>query len=130
MGEEEEERIRQDELRRKLEEEEARKKEENKFAGLKPAAAMFQKALEAKNSMQKSITGERIITLRKGTISEIRNKIFDSQPQEEPIIRRSKPVPKKIILDSSKKSEEKSPRKEKEEERKYEEELAAQPEIQ
>merc|ERR1711899_93928 len=38
LREEEEERIRQDELRRKL---------ENKFAGLKPAAAMFQKALEA-----------------------------------------------------------------------------------
>jgi len=117
LREEEEERIRQDELRRKLEEEEARKieearkKEENKFAGLKPAAAMFQKALEAKNSMQKSISGERIVTLRKGTISELRSKIFDSQPQEEPIIRRSKPVPKKIILDSSKKSEEKSPRR-------------------
>merc|ERR1712066_1037850 len=103
MGEEEE-RIRQDELRRKLEEEEARKieearkKEESKFAGLKPAAAMFEKALEAKRSMQKSITGERIITLRKGTISEIRNKIFDSQPVEEPIQRKSKPVPKKILV--------------------------------
>ena len=136
LREEEEERIRQDELRRKLEEEEARKieearkKEENKFAGLKPAAAMFQKALEAKNSMQKSISGERIVTLRKGTISELRSKIFDSQPQEEPIIRRSKPVPKKIILDNSKKSEEKSPKKEKEEERKHEEEPAAQPDIQ
>merc|ERR1712173_512339 len=100
----------------------ARKKEESKFAGLKPAAAMFQKALEAKNSMQKSISGERIVTLRKGTISELRSKIFDSQPQEEPIIRRSKPVPKKIILDNhNKKSEEKSPKKE-EDERKHKEE--------
>merc|ERR1711902_368578 len=80
--------------------------------------------------MQKSISGERIVTLRKGTISELRSKIFDSQPQEEPIIRRSKPVPKKIILDNSKKSEEKSPKKEKEEERKHKEEPAAQPDIQ
>merc|ERR1711902_185840 len=58
--------------------------------------------------MQKSITGERIITLRKGTISEIRNKIFDNQPVEEPIQRKSRPVPKKIIVDKDKKASENS----------------------
>ena len=56
--------------------------------------------------MQKSITGERIITLRKGTISEIRNKIFDNQPVEEPIQRKSRPVPRKIIVDKDKKASE------------------------
>merc|ERR1712012_802300 len=103
LHEEEEERRRKEEEIRILEGEEARriaeekKKNEGKFAGLRPAAAMFEKALEAKRSMQKSIKGERVITLRKGTISEIRSKIFDNQPQEEPIIRKSKSAPKKII---------------------------------
>ena len=107
LRKEEEDRILREEEMRRAEEEEARrieelrKKEESRFAGMKPAA-MFERALEAKRSMQKSITGERIITLRKGTISEIRNKIFDSQPVEEPIVRKSKPVPKKIIVDQDK----------------------------
>ena len=110
--EEEERRLREQEMRRAEEEEarrieELRKKEESRFAGMKPAA-MFERALEAKRSMQKSITGERIITLRKGTISEIRNKIFDNQPVEEPIQRKSRPVPKKIIVDKDKKASENS----------------------
>ena len=105
LQEEEEERRRLEEELRKAEEEEEQRREavkrqhEGKFAGLKPAAAMFERALEAKRSMQKSIKGERVVTLRKGTISELRSKIFDSQPQEEPIVKRSKPVPKRVILD-------------------------------
>ena len=107
LREEEEERLRQEEELRKAQEEEARRKaeekskHENRFSGLKPAAAMFEKALEAKRSVQKSIKGERVITLRKGTISEIRSKIFDNQPQEEPIIRKSKSAPKKIIIEDN-----------------------------
>ena len=110
LREEEEERLRQEEELRKAQEEEARRKaeekskHENRFSGLKPAAAMFEKALEAKRSVQKSIKGERVITLRKGTISEIRSKIFDNQPQEEPIIRKSKSAPKKIIIEDNNKN--------------------------
>merc|ERR1711923_534074 len=97
MGEEEIRQLEEEEARRIAEE---KKKHEGKFAGLKPAAAMFEKALEAKRSMQKSIKGERVITLRKGTISEIRSKIFDNQPEEVNIPTRSKP--KKLILDDNK----------------------------
>merc|ERR1712126_264937 len=101
MGEEKRKRqLEEEERLRRLKEEEERKKHEGKFAGLKPAAAMFEKALEAKRSMQKSIKGERVITLRKGTISEIRSKIFDNQPEEVNIPTRSKP--KKLILDDNK----------------------------
>merc|ERR1712012_476840 len=99
---EEESRILEGEEARRIAEE--KKKNEGKFAGLRPAAAMFEKALEAKRSVQKSIKGERVITLRKGTISEIRSKIFDNQPQEEPIIRKSKSAPKKIIIEDNNKN--------------------------
>ena len=106
--EEEEERRRQEEeVRRKEAEEAARlaelkKQQEGKYAGLRPAAAMFEKALEAKRSMQRSIKGERVITLRKGTISEIRSKIFDNTPAEEPLVKKA---PKKMIIpDKSDKS--------------------------
>ena len=76
--EEEEERIRQEE-KRILEEEEAERrrkeweKKEGKYAGMKPAAAMFQRALDAKGSAQKALGGgeKRVSTLKKGTISEI-----------------------------------------------------------
>ena len=101
LREEEEERRRgEEEARRKEEEEAARlaeikKQQEGKYAGLKPAAAMFEKALEAKRSMQRSIKGERVITLRKGTISEIRSKIFDNHQSEEPLVKKA---PKKVII--------------------------------
>ena len=98
--EEEELRRQEEEARRKEAEEAARlaevkKQQEGKYAGLRPAAAMFEKALEAKRSMQRSIKGERVITLRKGTISEIRSKIFDNTPVEEPVVKKA---PKKIII--------------------------------
>ena len=99
--EEEEERRRQEEEARRQEAEEGarlaeiKKQQEGKYAGLRPAAAMFEKALEAKRSMQRSIKGERVITLRKGTISEIRSKIFDNTPSEEPVVKKA---PKKMII--------------------------------
>merc|ERR1711972_160119 len=102
-------RIKQEEKRR-LEEEEAERrrkeweKKEGKYAGMKPAAAMFQRALDAKGSAQKALGGgdKRVSTLKKGTISEIRSKIFDHKTLEKS---RSddliKPPPKKLIIPSS-----------------------------
>ena len=78
--------------------EKIKQQHEGKYAGLKPAAAMFEKALDAKRSVQKTVRGERVITLRKGTISEIRSKIFDSSPKEEPVPKQLKQGPKKHII--------------------------------
>ena len=116
LREEEEERRRaEEELRRKEEEEAARlaeikRQQEGKYAGLKPAAAMFEKALEAKRSMQRSIKGERVITLRKGTISEIRSKIFDNPRPEEPLVKKA---PKKMIIPDKSGKEENDKKEEK-----------------
>merc|ERR1712106_75375 len=108
IKEEEEERIRIEKERQLAEEEERKRLEkikqqhEGKYAGLKPAAAMFEKALDAKRSVQKSVRGERVITLRKGTISEIRSKIFDNAPKEDPIPKQLKQGPKKLIIPDKK----------------------------
>ena len=97
-----------------MEEEEAERrrkeweKKEGKYAGLKPAAAMFQRALDAKGSAQKALGGgdKRVSTLKKGTISEIRSKIFDQKSLDKS---RSddqiKSPPKKLIIPSSKETE-------------------------
>merc|ERR1712106_1174959 len=104
IKEEEEERIRIEKERQLAEEEERKRldkikqQHEGKYAGLKPAAAMFEKALDAKRSVQKTVRGERVITLRKGTISEIRSKIFDNAPKEDPIPKQLKQGPKKFII--------------------------------
>jgi len=81
--------------------EKIKQKHEGKYAGMKPAAAMFERALDAKRSVQKSVRGERVITLRKGTISEIRNKIFYNQAPEEPV-QKLKQGPKKLIIPDKK----------------------------
>jgi len=108
LREEEEERLRVQKEQELAEEEERKRLEkikqqhEGKYAGLKPAAAMFEKALDAKRSVQKTVRGERVITLRKGTISEIRSKIFDSAPKEEPVSKQLKQGPKKHIIPDKK----------------------------
>jgi len=88
LREEEEARKRIEEEQKFEEEEEERRlakikqQKEGKYKGLKPAAAMFERAMDAKKSVQNSIRGERVVTLRKGTISELRSKIFDNPPPE------------------------------------------------
>ena len=111
--EEEEERMRQEEKRRMEEEEAERRrkeweKKEGKYAGMKPAAAMFQRALDAKGSAQKALGGgeKRVSTLKKGTISEIRSKIFDQKSLDKSRSdEQIKPPPKKLIIPSSKEGE-------------------------
>merc|ERR1712080_64067 len=98
----------EEERRKEAEEAEQRRKEnekkEGKYAGLKPAAAMFQRALDAKGTVQKSISGgdRRVTTLQRGTISEIRSKIFDQKKtlDKSKSDTQVKSAPKKLIIPS------------------------------
>ena len=100
LQEEEEERLRIEKEQQVAEEDETKKlekikqKHEGKYAGLKPAVTMFERALDAKRSVQNSVRGERVITLRKGTISEIRSKIFE----EDPVTKQLKQGPKSFLF--------------------------------
>ena len=63
---------------------------------------MFERALDAKRSVQNSVRGERVITLRKRSISEIRSKIFDNTPKEDPVPKQLKQGPKKFLIPDKK----------------------------
>ena len=120
LREEEEERKKLEELKRKEAEEAERKhkewlKKEGKYAHLKPAAAMFQRALDAKGSVQKSLSGgdrkAPVSALRKGTISEIRSKMFDQRgPDKSKSDSQLKAAPKKLIITSAEKEDSKQPK--------------------
>jgi len=108
--EEEEERIREEIARKKeAEEKERRRKEwertEGKYAGLKPAAAMFQRALDAKGSKNDTAAEKRVAALKKGTISEIRSKIFEQKADTRKTENKTKPGPKKLIITPANKEE-------------------------
>merc|ERR1712179_98279 len=91
--------------KKEAEENERRRKEwertEGKYAGLKPAAAMFQRALDAKDSKNSGTGEKRVATLKEGTISEIRSKIFDQKADRKNTRNQTKPAPKKLIIPSS-----------------------------
>merc|ERR1712126_507404 len=111
--EEEEERIREEIARKKeAEEKERRRKEwertEGKYAGLKPAAAMFQRALDAKGSKNDTAAEKRVAALKKGTISEIRSKIFEQKTDTRKTENKTKPGPKKLIITWARKTENKT----------------------
>ena len=87
---------------KRMEKERLKAEEEKKLKSQLTAKSMYEQALMTMRSAQKSVRSDKVVTLRKGTISDIRNKIFEKKVTEQkPVLK--KLVPKKhIITDNNK----------------------------
>lgn len=76
---------------KRIEKEKLKAEEEKKLRSQLTAKSMYEQALNSMRNAQKSLSSDKVVTLRKGTISDIRNKIFEKKAAEQ------KPISKKIV---------------------------------
>ena len=66
-----------------------------------PFRSLYEQALESRRGAEKSSSSDKVVTLRKGTINDIRNKIFEKKQNDfKPV--QSKAPKKHIITDKNK----------------------------
>ena len=64
--------------------------------------SIYEQALASRKATEKPNPAEKVVTLRKGTISDIRNKIFEKKVAGEPVQKPKKAASKKHIIDDKK----------------------------
>ena len=94
--EEEKERLAKEAEAKRIEREKQKAEEERKLKSQLTARSIYEQAL-SKKGVEKSGSGDKVVTLRKGTINDIRNKIFERKAAESEQTFK-KAVPKKHII--------------------------------